>query len=191
MALPTWPVTGTVGLARLIHDRPDLVTGPLAATPRTFLHGDWKMGNLGTHPDGRTILLDWAYPGSGPACWDLCWYLALNRARLPEPKQAAIGRFRAALEASGVATGSWWDAQLDLCLIAIMATFGWEKACSASGTAPGAPGHRGHCRVGLTEQFRRTGGWGMAFNGDSEAMDKQPRQRQCDGQQQPGPQPGR
>jgi hypothetical protein len=27
-----------------------------------------------------------------------------------------------------VATGSWWDAQLDLCLIAIMATFGWEKA---------------------------------------------------------------
>jgi hypothetical protein len=116
------------GLARLIHDRPELVTGPLAVTPRTFLHGDWKMGNLGTHPDGRTILLDWAYPGSGPACWDLCWYLALNRARLPESKEAAIDRFRAALEAGGVATGSWWDAQLDLCLIAIMATFGWEKA---------------------------------------------------------------
>ena len=56
------------------------------------------MGNLGTHPDGRTILLDWALPGSGPACWDLCWYLALNQARLPEPKEAAIGRFRAALE---------------------------------------------------------------------------------------------
>jgi hypothetical protein len=120
------PVLSSV--ARLIHDRPGLITGPLAATPRTFLHGDWKMGNLGTHPDGRTILLDWAYPGSGPACWDLCWYLALNRARLPESKQAAIDRFRAALEARGVATGSWWDAQLDLCLIAIMATFGWEKA---------------------------------------------------------------
>jgi hypothetical protein len=116
------------GLASLLHQTPGLVTGPLAATPRTFLHGDWKMGNLGTHPDGRTILLDWAYPGSGPACWDLCWYLALNRARLPESKEAAIGRFRAALETRGIATGSWWDAQLDLCLIAIMATFGWEKA---------------------------------------------------------------
>jgi hypothetical protein len=115
-------------LARLNHDRPDLVTGPLAATPRTFLHGDWKMGNLGTHPDGRTILLDWALPGPGPACWDLCWYLALNRARLPEPKEAAIGRLRAALETAGVATGGWWDTQLDLCLIAVMATFGWEKA---------------------------------------------------------------
>jgi hypothetical protein len=31
----------------------------------------------------------------------------------------------------------------------------------------------------------------MAFSGDSKAMDKQPGQRQCDGQQQPGPQPGR
>jgi Phosphotransferase enzyme family len=116
------------GLAGLIHDKPGLITGPLAATPRTFVHGDWKMGNLGTHPDGRTILLDWALPGSGPACWDLCWYLALNRARLPEAKEAAIGRFRAALEARGIATGSWWDAQLDLCLIGIMAAFGWEKA---------------------------------------------------------------
>jgi phosphotransferase family enzyme len=116
------------GIARILHDQPELITTPLAGTPRTFLHGDWKMGNLGTHPDGRTILLDWAYPGSGPACWDLCWYLALNRARLPEPKEAAIDRFRAAIEANGIATASWWDTQLDLCLIAIMATFGWEKA---------------------------------------------------------------
>ena len=31
----------------------------------------------------------------------------------------------------------------------------------------------------------------MAFSGGSEAMDKQPGQRQCDDQQQPRPQPGR
>ena len=71
------------------------------------------MGNLGTYPDGRTILLDWAFPGAGPACWDLSWYLALNRARLPEPKEALIRRFRAALEDRGVGTGSWWQQQLD------------------------------------------------------------------------------
>jgi hypothetical protein len=115
-------------LARLVHDRPEVITGPLSGTPRTFLAGDWKMGNLGTHPDGRTILLDWALPGAGPACWDLCWYLALNQARLPEPKEAAIGRFRAALEHHGIGTGNWWQQQLDLCMIGIMATFGWEKA---------------------------------------------------------------
>jgi hypothetical protein len=116
------------GITSLLHEHPGVLTERLGRTPCTFLHGDWKMGNLGTHPDGRTILLDWAYPGSGPACWDLCWYLALNRARLPESKEAAIARFRAALERRGVATGGWWDDQLDLCLIGIMATFGWEKA---------------------------------------------------------------
>ena len=89
-------------VAKAGHDHPELVTAPLAATPVTFLHGDWKMGNLGTHPNGQTILLDWAYPGSGPACWDLCWYLALNSARLPESKEATIDRFRAALVAHGI-----------------------------------------------------------------------------------------
>jgi hypothetical protein len=116
------------GVVRAVHQEPELLARPLAATPATFLHGDWKMGNLGTHPDGRTILLDWAYPGSGPPCWDLCWYLALNRARLPEPKEAAIERFRGALEAAGIATEGWWQAQIDLCVVGIMATIGWEKA---------------------------------------------------------------
>jgi hypothetical protein len=124
---PLWDI------ARLVHERPDVIAGPMAETPATFLQGDWKMGNLGSHPDGRTILLDWAYPGSGPACWDLCWYLALNRARLPESKEAAIGRYRSALEASGISTAPWWQRQLDLCLLGIMATFGWEKALGDSG----------------------------------------------------------
>ena len=72
--------------------------------------------------------MDWSLPGAGPACWDLCWYLALNRARLPEAKEKTIGRFRAALERHGIATAGWFDMQLDLCLVGIMATFGWEKA---------------------------------------------------------------
>jgi hypothetical protein len=120
-------------MARRVHDDPEILTARLAGLPGTFLHGDWKMGNLGSHPDGRTILLDWTLPGAGPACWDLCWYLALNRARLPEPKEAAIGRFRAALEGHGIATAAWWQEQLDLCLIGIMATFGWEKALGDAG----------------------------------------------------------
>ena len=115
-------------IARIVHDDPEVLTGPLAKTPTTFLHGDWKMGNLGSHLDGRTILLDWAYPGSGSACWDLCWYLALNSARLPESKESTIARFREALDKHGVSTASWFEAQLDLCMVGAMATFGWEKA---------------------------------------------------------------
>ena len=120
-------------LARFVWDDPTVLTGPLSATPATFLHGDWKMGNLGSHPGGRTILLDWAYPGAGPACWDLCWYLALNRARLPETKEATIGRFRADLERHGIDTAGWFDVQFDLCVIGIMVTFGWEKALGDEG----------------------------------------------------------
>jgi hypothetical protein len=115
-------------VAQRVWDDPSLLAAPLAETPTTFLHGDWKTGNLGSHPGGRTILLDWAYPGAGPACWDLCWYLALNRARVPETKEATIARFQRDFEALGIDTDGWYERQLDLSLIAIMVTFGWEKA---------------------------------------------------------------
>lgn len=100
----------------------------LAALPQTLLHGDWKMGNLGSHPDGRTILLDWAVTGRGVATSELAWYLALNRARLPEPKEASIERYRVALEAHGVSTDRWWETAVDLALLGSLVQFGWEKA---------------------------------------------------------------
>jgi hypothetical protein len=111
----------------LRHD-PTALVDAITTTPSTLLHGDWKLSNVGTHPDGRTILLDWAAPGQGPACSDLTWYLALNRARLPEPKEAAIDAYRASLERHGVSTASWWNAQLELCLLGALLLFGWEKA---------------------------------------------------------------
>jgi hypothetical protein len=111
-----------------IHAAPGPLADAMRSTPATFLHGDWKMGNLGRHPDGRTILLDWAYPGSGPVLWELAWYLALNRARLPIDKEGTIAAFRSALEQRGVGTNSWFDLQLDLCMLGMFACIGWEKA---------------------------------------------------------------
>jgi hypothetical protein len=112
-----------------VRRTPSLLADAVATTPSTFVHGDWKMGNLGTRADGRTILLDCAYPGEGPACHELGWYLATNRARLPEAKEEAIARFRRALAAHGIATdGGWWDRQLDLCLLGTVVQLGWEKA---------------------------------------------------------------
>ena len=70
----------------------------------------------------------WAYPGAAPGAWDLAWYLALNRARLPETKEASIAGYRAALEARGIDTAPWFDRQLALCLLGMAACFGWEKA---------------------------------------------------------------
>jgi len=115
-------------LTAAIHAAPAALADAMRSTPATFLQGDWKMGNLGRHDDGRTILLDWAYPGSGPVLWDLAWYLALNSARLPIDKAATIEALRAALERRGVRTDDWWELQLDLCLLGMAACFGWEKA---------------------------------------------------------------
>jgi hypothetical protein len=39
-----------------------------------------------------------------------------------------ISRFRTSLEHHGIDTSGWWERQLDLCIVGIMATFGWEKA---------------------------------------------------------------
>jgi hypothetical protein len=115
-------------------DDPDPLIGALESTPHTLLHGDWKLGNLGSHPDGRTILVDWAVPGAGPACADLAWYVALNRKRLPEgqSKEDAVVAYRQALEQHGVDTGPWWEQQLAVCLLGALVQFGWEKAFDES-----------------------------------------------------------
>jgi hypothetical protein len=64
----------------------------------------------------------------GPILHELGWYLALNRARLPEPKEETISAMRGALEARAVDTEGWWDTQLELCLLGTLVQFGWEKA---------------------------------------------------------------
>ena len=114
-------------VAALLNDPTPLVAS-LTATPQTFVHGDWKAGNLGSHPDGRTILVDWAMPGIAPGAFDLAWYVCLNRARLPESKQDTFETYREALERGGIDTSAWWEQQLALSLLGIMLMFGWEKA---------------------------------------------------------------
>jgi hypothetical protein len=114
-------------LAALSADPAPLVRA-LAATPTCLVHGDWKGGNLGGHPDGRTILLDWAFPGIDAPCADLAWYLGVNCDRLPETKEASIERYRDALEGHGIDTEPWWDAQLPLALLGCAVQQGWSKA---------------------------------------------------------------
>jgi hypothetical protein len=115
-------------IARALAAEPWPLVVALDATPQTFIHADWKMGNLGSHEDGRTILLDWQWPGVAPPCVDLTWYLAINAARLPEPKEAAIDCYREALERHGVATTDWFARQLSLALLGAFVQMGWDKA---------------------------------------------------------------
>lgn len=114
-------------VARRLGEDPWPLVAALAETPATLVHGDWKAGNLGSAPDGRTILLDWGWPGFAPPCVDLAWYLAVNCDLLPQPKEEAIEAYRAALENRGVATAGWWDRQLELALLGAFVQLGWSK----------------------------------------------------------------
>ena len=107
---------------------PSPLVGAAQRTPLTFVHGDWKLGNVGTAADGRTVLIDWTYPGEAPCCFELARYLAINRVRLPQSKEATIGSFRASLESEGIETAAWFDDQMALCLLGGLVIFGWEKA---------------------------------------------------------------
>jgi len=116
-----------------LREAPWPLIDAVAALPQTFLHGDWKLGNLGTGPDGRTILLDWATPGRGSCLSELAWWLAINTNRLPSGKDGDIELYRAALERHGIDTSGWWERGLDLALLGGVVTFGWEKAYQGAG----------------------------------------------------------
>jgi hypothetical protein len=108
---------------------------PLVASllegPQTFIHSDWKLGNLGR--DGsRTILLDWDRPGEAPPLVDLAWYLAVNCDRLPESKEDTIDAYRLALESAGIPTAAWWDQQLGPALAGAFLQLGWSKTGDAT-----------------------------------------------------------
>jgi hypothetical protein len=128
-----WPLLATVAptaaavVTPLAWDPSPLVEA-LEQTPQTFVHGNWKLDNLGTDPDGRTVILDWELCGRAAPLSDLAWYLAINCRRLPHSKEAAIAAYRDALERHGIETAPWWDRQLGLCLLGAIVQFGWEKA---------------------------------------------------------------
>lgn len=128
-----WPLLAEVApkaaavVTPLVHDPRPLVAA-MADTPQTFVHGNWKLDNLGTHSDGRTILFDWELPGLGTPLSDVAWYLAINCRRLPISKEQTIEVYRDALHRRGIDTAGWWDRQLALSLLGALVHFGWEKA---------------------------------------------------------------
>jgi Phosphotransferase enzyme family len=113
-------------LALALATEPGPLVDAFDETPATLIHGDWKAGNLGIR-DGRTILLDWGWPGRAGPLVELGWYLAVNCDRLPMSKEDTISAYRHRLEACGVPTEGWWDRQLDLALLGAFLQLGWSK----------------------------------------------------------------
>ncbi|HYI15409.1 MAG TPA: phosphotransferase [Thermomicrobiales bacterium] len=120
----------------LLADPMPLVRG-LRECPDTFLHGDAKCGNLGFSGE-QVILLDWSLALRAPGALDLGWYLAVNSARLPIPRETAIEIYRVARAEHGrlPVTGEQWERELALSLLAGTLRLGWAKALGASSDDP-------------------------------------------------------
>ncbi|HEU5003990.1 MAG TPA: phosphotransferase [Actinomycetota bacterium] len=117
------------GVIAALHTDATPLLDALAALPHTLVHGDWKAGNLGEQPDGRTVLLDWGeLPGEASPLADLAWYLSINAARLPESKLDTAAAYRQELERCGVATAPWWEDAFAVEMLATTMQLGWNKA---------------------------------------------------------------
>jgi hypothetical protein len=141
MIVEGWNLLWTVidedvaGVLRPLLDDPTPLARALASYPQVVLHGDWKLGNLGIvrGVPPRVVLLDWAVVGPGAPAIDLAWYLAVNSARLPVPKERAIDFYRERLadRLGPRFDESWWRPQLDLALLGGFLQLAWPKALGA------------------------------------------------------------
>jgi thiamine kinase-like enzyme len=116
-----------------IHANPETLLEAFESSPRTLIHGDVKLANLGIDPstDG-VMMLDWTFASFAPALVELGWFLAVNSARLPVPKETVIHMYREMLASKGVDLESDWQRSLDLGLLAGgTLRLGWAKAFGA------------------------------------------------------------
>lgn len=115
-----------------LADDPSPLCDALRTFPRTIVHADWKLGNLGLMSGTplRVILLDWARVLAAPPVVDLAWYLAVNCDRLPVSKEDTMSCYRRCLETrlGRRIEERHWQAQLDLSLLGSFLQLGWSKA---------------------------------------------------------------
>jgi hypothetical protein len=139
---PGWSAFARLAPAPIASDVVALLTEPaplvdaLKQGPATLLHGDFKFGNLGRQvaPRRATIALDWSLAAWASPLLDLAYFLAVNSARLPFPKERAIGVYR---EEIGELYGSDWERALDLALLGGgVLRLGWAKALGAASDDP-------------------------------------------------------
>ncbi len=135
------PVDDAVGLLREWHDRLgqphpvfELAFRALAADPpppsrQTFVHGDYRMGNLMIGERGVTGVLDWELAHLGDPIEDLGWLcVPAWRFGRPDRPAAGLGTRRALLDAYerhggqtvAPATLQWWE---------LMSTLRWGVMC--------------------------------------------------------------
>lgn len=154
MARRGWDIFGDVGMPEAVRivRKTQLDLRPLlralARAPRTLVHGDYKLANLGVWtppapppppatpasegapteasveptpkpPEPRTIIIDWQDATFGSPLLDLAYFLAINSNRLPVSKEDAIQMYRDSLASFGYSyQPAAWARDLEVGLLA-------------------------------------------------------------------------
>jgi phosphotransferase family enzyme len=131
------------GLVQRLADDPQPLVAALGQLPSTMLHGDLKLSNVASMPDGIAFI-DWQMATFAPVAVELGWLLVSNVAQLPEAPEAILERYRSIIE--GIARDSGldpgldsglesalgdWDAQVDLAILVGLLLRGWRKGLDA------------------------------------------------------------
>lgn len=94
---------------------PERLRDKLVHLPKTLVHGDYKLPNLGLDRRQRAIVLDWQDATAGFGALDLGYFLALNARWLPFDLPVLVDIYVAALGAHGYTVSSH---SVDLALVA-------------------------------------------------------------------------
>jgi hypothetical protein len=104
-----------------LREDPDLLTRELAASPKTFIHGDLRLHNIGLDAS-RIVLFDWEVAGTGTPATEISWYLIISASRIAATREQVIEDYRT------VAGDTFDERSWDIaCLFALLA-LGWNKA---------------------------------------------------------------
>ena len=131
--------TAARGLVRRLADDPQPLVAALGTLPSTMLHGDLKLSNVASLPEGIAFI-DWQMATFAPVAVELGWFLVSNVAQLPESPETALERYRAIVEAMTRDSGldperdaglGDWDAQVDLAMLVGLLLRGWRKGLDA------------------------------------------------------------
>jgi hypothetical protein len=128
------------GLVERLTDDPRPLLAALGELPSTMLHGDLKLSNVASMPDGIAFI-DWQMATFAPIAVELGWFLVSNVALLPEGPEAILERYRGLVESVAAGHGfgdarldpglGEWDAQVDLAILVGLLLRGWRKGLDA------------------------------------------------------------
>jgi hypothetical protein len=104
-------------LVRSLSRDPTPLLRALEVRPKSLLHGDLKLANVGIAPDGVVEMVDWQMVMHAPVDIEIGWFLAANVATLPLPADQVMRRYD--------------DDDLELAWIVGLLLRGWRKGYDA------------------------------------------------------------